>query len=392
MAASHYSTTYFAAVVLVIAVVLHPAASWLNRSPPLSVPLAVALVAVAAGGVVWYGLLTKSTSNLSQVTNTVLHQGIDLLPSGGGGSLIHRYLHAGSSTGVSAAEYARQVHAFYAAQVPYVQPLPDAGNLAYALRDSTQAGPAVRTQLGLNALSDGTLIIQQLVNLVAAIGAIGMVASRRSTLVTRQAGLLGIAVLSLLAVLRVSGTAATAYNPERAFLQALVVLAISVTWALQWLAGKLRHETAVLAVVAAAIVVLFASTSGLAGVALGGGTTTNLADDGGDYQQFGMTSPELAAASWLGRAAAPGQLIYSDRYAQLRLTAVLGPRPAELSDVTPLTINQSGWIYADRTNVVDRTGLAYFSGESSSYAFPFGFLDANYDLVYANGSAEVYHR
>ena len=33
-----------------------------------------------------------------------------------------------------------------------------------------------------------------------------------------------------------------------------------------------------------------------------------------------------------------------------------------------------------------------YNNQLATYAFPAGFLDANYDVVYANGSSEVFHR
>jgi uncharacterized membrane protein len=393
MAVSHYSTTYFAIVMFGVAAALQYLLSAVRKTPRVAAPLVVAFVVAAAGAAAWYGLVTHSASNLSQFVSAARTQGFDLLPGGSASSLLSRYLQAGSSTSVSAAEYARQVHAYYAAHVPYVHPLADAGNAAYALQNSAEPSPPVRSQLGLGAFSEAELIIEQLMNLVAAIGALAMAAHRKSPPVCRQVGVLGLAAVCILAVLRFSGTAATSYNPERAFLQGLVVLGIGLCWAMQWLAGTARRRRlAVFAVAVAALAVFFTSTSGLSSAAFGGGTKTDLGNSGGDYQQFDMSTPELAAASWLGQAAAPGQLIYADRYAQLRLNAMIGQREGTLSDLTPWTIDQNAWIYADRTNVVDRTGVADFENESAAYAFPFAFLNGNYDLVYTNGSSEVFHR
>jgi uncharacterized membrane protein len=138
--------------------------------------------------------------------------------------------------------------------------------------------------------------------------------------------------------------------------------------------------------------VLLVNTTGLDGAAFGGGTATNLANRGGDYQQFDMGAGELAGARWLGQAVPRGQLIYADRYAQLRLAAMLSARPGVLSDITPLTLDQHAWVYASRTNVVSRTGLAFFDNQSATYAFPFPFLDQNYDVVFNDGTSEVFHR
>jgi uncharacterized membrane protein len=391
MAVSHYSTTYFAIVMFLLALVLQWVVSWLRKTPRLSASLAVAGLTVAVGAAVWYGLVTRSASNLSQFVSAAQSQGFDLLPSSGG--LLARYLQASSSTAVSAAEYARQVHLYYAANVPYVHPYPDASKPIYALQNSAGPSTPVRFQFGLSWLGRGELVVEQLMNLVAAVGALCIVLSRKSSALARQLGLLGLATLVILAALRFSGTAATAYNPERAFLQAFVVLGVGLCWVLQWLAGSSRRRRiAVLAVTVGAVAVVAANTTGLAGAAFGGGTDTNLANNGGDYDQFDMTAPELAAASWLGQQAQPGQLIYADRYAQLRLAAMIGGRPGELSDITPLTLNQQAWIYADRTNVTGDLGLAYFQNESAAYAFPFRFLRANYDLVYTAGSSEVFYR
>jgi hypothetical protein len=61
-------------------------------------------------------------------------------------------------------------------------------------------------------------------------------------------------------------------------------------------------------------------------------------------------------------------------------------------DVTPLTLNQHAWVYASRTNVIDRAAEVSFNNSLVTYMFPAGFLNAYYDLVYTNGSSEVFHR
>jgi hypothetical protein len=63
------------------------------------------------------------------------------------------------------------------------------------------------------------------------------------------------------------------------------------------------------------------------------------------------------------------------------------------NDVTPLTINQHAWIYADRSNVIDGRARALFDNQNTViYIFSADFLNANYDLVYSDGSSEVFHR
>ena len=63
-----------------------------------------------------------------------------------------------------------------------------------------------------------------------------------------------------------------------------------------------------------------------------------------------------------------------------------------ISDLTPLTLNQHAWVYASRTNIIDHTAEVLFNNSRVTYSFPAAFLDANYDVVYTNGSSEVFHR
>jgi hypothetical protein len=229
--------------------------------------------------------------------------------------------------------------------------------------------------------------------LLGAIGALFLAFRRTVPVIARQIALLTAATLLFLAAIRVSGTLATFYNADRALLQAMTFLAIPVCWCLQAAAGqrKLRRGCAV-AVAAALVAVIFATGNGLVGAVVGGGTATNLANTGEDYEQFYVTTPELAAAAWLGAQAAPGQLVYADEYGQLPLVSVTGLRSGLLLDITPETLSSDAWVYASSTNVIDGRARASYDGHSVSYAFPSGFLNANYDLVYTNGTSEVYHR
>ena len=247
--------------------------------------------------------------------------------------------------------------------------------------------------LAYNAFGLGQVLAQQLIYLLGAAGALVLVFRRRVPVIARQIALLTLATLLFLAAIRVSGTLATFYNAQRALLQAMAFLAIPVAWCLQAAAGqrKLRRACAV-AAAAVLVAVIFATGNGLVGAVAGGGTATNLANSGEDYEQFYVTTPELAGAAWLGAQAAPGQLVYADEYGQLPLVSVTGLRSGLLLDITPETLSSQAWVYASSTNVIDGRARASYDGHSVSYVFPAGFLNANYDLVYTNGTSEVYHR
>jgi hypothetical protein len=149
----------------------------------------------------------------------------------------------------------------------------------------------------------------------------------------------------------------------------------------------------ILSTAAGCLAVVLVSTTYLAGAVLGGGTSANLANSGVAFEHFDITAPELASAQWLGNVRKPGQLVYADEYAQLPLVAATGIQNGLLLDVTPLTLNQHAWVYADRTNVTDGRAFALYNNDRlATYGFPASFLNAYYDLVYTDGSSEVFHR
>ena len=106
-----------------------------------------------------------------------------------------------------------------------------------------------------------------------------------------------------------------------------------------------------------------------------------------------MNSQDLAAASWVDQNAPIGQFIYADHYAQLRLDTVAGPnRPGVFDAITPQTLDQHAWVYATSVNLKYKTVRSLVGTDETSYAFPSRFLDSNYDVVYTNGTSEVFHR
>jgi uncharacterized membrane protein len=393
MVLSHYSTTYVAITLTGLSLPLQWILSFFRDIKRFTGAIVLAFVVSVVGAIVWYGPLTRSESGLQQIAQTVTVQGLDLLPSQSqGGSPIAAYFDTAQPT-MSAARYEQLVYAHYKLEVPSVTPLPDAGLSAYALRSSAPSTPPVKSPIVYKGINLGSLVSQQLLNLLGVVGALIMILRKGVSPVTRHLGLFGLAAAALLVLVRLSGTLAAFYNVERTLLQVLCVFSVAFCWSMQNLAGVSKGRQAGVLLVGAAFLGAFAAnTSGFSGAVLGGGVETNLANSGEDFERFYMTTPELASASWLGRQVRPGQLVYADEYAQLPLVAMTGISNGVIADVTPLTINQEAWIYASRTNVVDKRARVLFDNDLITYVFPAKFLSANFNLVYTDGSSEVFHR
>jgi uncharacterized membrane protein len=394
MAVSHYSTTYVAVTILGLTLPLQWAVSWFRDIPRVTGAAAVAFLAVLIGAFLWYVPVTHSDSHLLQVSQTVQAQGLSFLPNRvPGGNFISAYLQGNTKTPIAAAQYQQQIHNYYMFQRPYIKPLADAGLPRYALRDSPVPAPAVTWRAGYSVLGLGLLLVEQLANVLAALGALLMALRRGTPVLARQIGLLAVVTTVLLSVIRLSGTLAAAYGQERAQLQGLALLAIALCWGAQGLAGSARLRRArIPALAAACLAVVVVNTSYLVSAVLGGGMPANLANTGTAFEYFDTSTPEFAAARWLGTSARPGQLVYADEYGQLPLVSMTGISNGLLLDLTPQTLNQHAWVYASRNNIVDGRAFASYNNHFASYVFPAGFLNANYDLVYTDGSSEVFHR
>jgi uncharacterized membrane protein len=399
MVLSHYSTTYLTISIIGLMLPLQWVMSWFREIPRVTGATAIAFAVALGGAVIWYSQVTHLNSGLGPLAQALKTQGLDVLPDRArGAGLLAAYLQGNTLPPITPAHYAQLVHAYYTLHKPWISPLPDAGLARYSLQNPPPATPPPRWPAINNSLNLIWVIIQQLVNVLSAVGALLMVLRRKAPVITWQVGLLAVVAVIWLTVIKLSATLANFYNWDRALLQALVLLAISLCWCMQCLAGRHAKPRAniILAIASASLTVIFICASGLANIAVGGGklnggTPLSLANNGEDFNRYYITAPELASSGWLGEVAQPGQFVYADHYAQLRLFA-MNNNLKLIGDVTPLTINQHAWIYASRTNVIAHIAEASFDSGLVSYRFPASFLNANYDLVYTNGSSEVFYR
>src|SRR5205823_12222127 len=96
----------------------------------------------------------------------------------------------------------------------------------------------------------------------------------------------------------------------------------------------------------------------------------------------------LTAATWASTASR-GQLLYADRYGQLRLWASSGA--FAFTAVTPKTLDRDAWVFGTRTNVLLERARGMIGNYYAVYRWPDGFLGAHFDTVYSDGDSRVYH-
>ena len=396
MALSHYGTTYFAILMLSAALLLElmRRLAFRGRRDGPALPLSgigCALAAAAVSALIWYVPVTHSTSNVSAIGTALRSEGLSLLPSASGHGVVGAYLSGNAPVKMNAAHLQRLVAADYHEHLKFVHPLPQSGSARFALRDAPTPGAVTGSPRLAHAASLFDTLTAQLINLLAVVGSVALVLRRTEPSELRLIALLGVATLGSLAVIRLSGTLAVQYNQERAFLQAIVPLAVGIGWLSMQLARTSRLGRVVVGLLPLVLFGLFLGTAGLDAVVIGGTPPASLSSDSEDVARFVVNAPEMAAARWFVTQAR-GRLQYADRYAQLRITAATGRVGGVIVNVMPAALDRYAWIYADTSNVVSHTARGALENDYSLYQWPAPFINTYWNRVYTNGSAASYAR
>jgi uncharacterized membrane protein len=392
MVTAHYSTTYLALSLLGLAAAGGALLTLARRPTGNVVAVAVAFVACLACSGIWYGAVTHSTQNVSTFTSDLRDNGLDVLPNRAPGqSVVDAYLNGNQLVRVTGAQYEQSVQRQYALTRSYVKPLKAADQSRYRPQDAKLPG---RAEAGAGTeLRTLSLLASQSLNLVAVLAALALLLAPRVAPRMRAIGMLAAATFLALGLLRLSGTAANAYNQERAFVQSMVLLAIGVAFALQWFAGRLPRIGRLVGVAfGIGLLTILFGTSGLRAQVFGGGETTNLANAGEDYERFYISPQELAAAHWLGAVSPSDQLRYADGYAQVRMFAEGVSGRGLLTGITPRTIDRHAWVYGTDVNVVGGRVRGTVNRQYALFRWPGQYLDDYYNRVYSSGGSAVYHR
>ncbi len=391
---SHYSSTYLAVTIVGLIIMIQFIVSFFRDVPHVSGAVLIGFISLLSCTLIWYGPVTHSATGVRQLFQSLQTQGLNVLPNRKPGeSVVLAYLNGNTRTPISAAHYSALVHREYALHKTYVTPLESAGLSKYALKNSAVPTPPVKLSPLYNGLGDCLLLILQIGNLLAGFGALLLVVRRRTSRIARQVALAALAILLILTVLRFSGTLAVAYGEERAQLQGMSILAVMLCSFLRDAILK-RPEWGrrVLSLITVCTAIVFINTTYLLAAVAGGQISDNLANSGADYEYFYTSAPELASAEWLVHRIRPGQLVYADEYGQVPISEVADISKGLMLDITPLTLNQHAWVYASQVNTLDGRAFAIYSENLATYAFPALYLHNFYNLVYTNGSSEVFHR
>jgi uncharacterized membrane protein/GT2 family glycosyltransferase len=222
------------------------------------------------------------------------------------------------------------------------------------------------------------------------IGLMSLWAYRKRDFEKMELGIIGIIGIIAFVAIHVVPALQIVYNPSRLNEQVLMVVALpAILVAVRVL--QLLFKRSVRYILAVVIGLAFLVASGIVTQYSGGNPSANLNNDGVDYSSLYDQQTDVAAAQWLGTQYNANSSVYADDYGTLRLQVSANINHGEFLDVTPQTVAQNSYVYADYSNVVDNITTSTINGGATYvYTFPSNFLQTSKDLVYTNGDAKVY--
>ena len=425
---AHYSTMYiFTGIVLMgwlaslalrVVRLRWPASSRRRRNPLPAVKPALLgigpVMALSAILVLWQVVITQTAGPV--VTDAQAALSAVFHPGGSRSDSVQYSLLGGQATSPASilASYRKQALAYSSAHPGLYIPASIAARyptpvVAPEVPPPTSLGRAL-SGIGIPAAELNTAIRQGAAKgeqLFVFVGLIAILVTRRlRERVDFEFYNLGAGAVVVLAVLTVLPNLSVDYGVLRAFQAALILvggtLVVGAYTVFGFLGDVWRPR-----ITGAVTVAIFLSTTGLIPQMLGGyPAQLNLNDSGQYYDIYYTTAQDTAAVSWL--AGKPGvlpaglQAAYSSyRFYFTSLNNVTDKQDLyisfknvfgyqNLSYIYPALIRKSSWVLLDRTATDKRQATLAADGDLITYQYPLGFLDSNKNLVYDNGSDEIF--
>lgn len=184
-----------------------------------------------------------------------------------------------------------------------------------------------------------------------------------------------------------------AYGLLRAFQQALMLFGmylVAGTFVIARIFRKFKFVSMAIPVVIA--LGFFLSSTGVISELLGGyQAQLHLNNSGTYYDEYYMHAQELAADDWLVSNVIkndPRASVQTDLDTSIRLDSVTGYQAQ--NDIIPSQIETYSYVLLGYNDTVNRQAYISFDGNTVPYNYPIQFLNNNKDLLYSNGSSEIY--
>ncbi len=184
-----------------------------------------------------------------------------------------------------------------------------------------------------------------------------------------------------------------AYNFERLYQQALVVLSLPAIFGAIILFKYFKRSIKMI-LVAVIFCLFFLIYSSFISYSIGGepisdGDLIQLGDFGATYEQHYVHEAEIKSVQWLSKNYNSRNLVYADRLTSLKLLS-FGRIKDVKNDILPSTLDKNAYVYLSYTNVNKNMESNVYKGSIINYSFPMKFINENKNLIYNNSGSKVF--
>ncbi len=403
---SHYSTSYVALGVIVLAKLLESSALvWraIRRQPRHEksrwMPLGwISIVCLLSILFAWNVLITKTSGGISRTISNITLS----LPKVGSLAIksgASTYSVIGKKTSaeeqfknyVQTAPNRREFTpaSYYDQQI--IDQYPTAMKYAYT-QPVTRLGQKSQLTAGQfqdvyeSIRSDYALIIQILI----VFGMIMILVYPRVAKLPSQYQYFGLASLFMIGLQVALPSSVIDYGLLRLIQQSLVFLALPIILGcltiLSWLRVPDAYRTRAIALFSA---LFFIVLSGLAPALTGGYKPTLATSNSGFYYEAYYThKDELAGYGWLTENAPKGAIVYADEFARRKMITYSGIYAR--SGLIPANIARDSYVYLSHGDLAFGDVPVYYNGDLFFATPPTQFLSDQKDLVYSSGLVKIY--
>ena len=375
---SSYVTSFFIALVMIGAPLLLRRT---GRSYPRVLSFGVC-VAIIGSSFVWNAVLTRPGTELSEAQATVSATGLRLLDNGES-SLLRSWLGGTGARQIPFEEY-RTAVIERRDRLDWVRVAPGADTVEIGDAAAPKSDGVVEPLKPMWEL--GQIVLRQLLTLMVALSLL-LYARRflaRHPDANPELLIVAVGAFTVAGVLRLSSTAGTLYNPERAAIHAGMVFCLLLA---PLLSRSVKRAVPVIAMSA----LLMINAWGLSTPAFGGGPLTAFSNTGEDSERYLTTSADHATVDWLDTEIPPRSNVHTDRYGRVLLLSVENGENFTVIDVIdPVGVDRSGYVMFTSMNHETGRARGQIDGLFSVYTSPESFYEETRSIVMSTEVTRVY--
>jgi uncharacterized membrane protein len=251
--------------------------------------------------------------------------------------------------------------------------------------------PSIQPKYSDDIGSLGTLI-QTVMKVFILIGALAwLLYSMKKKILNGDLGMFMVASVLIMAAAILIPAVTANYDVLRTYQQLLIVLAIPATAGGFAILSRFFKKSAFVVIVGLFCTYYLFVSPFIPQIVGSGYAHLQLNNYGLYYNLYYTHATEVASIDWLTAIDNNNQPIYSDWFANKKIAAFSGDKQLWMvANVLPANITKGSYVYADYTNTVLGTGYDYFNSVELNYAYPTAFLSAQKNLIYTNGTTGIY--